>query len=110
MKRLKLNNTISGTSEFEKKNYSYYLDNPKNFLIFTKSFNKFGEFLNFLEFSKIFLDYPYFSLFFFSKFKRPLENTRKFLQILENPRKFKNSTNLLKPFVKIRKFLEFSRK
>ena len=38
-----------------------FLENSKNFVIFTKSSNKFGEFLKFLGFSKIFIHFLRFS-------------------------------------------------
>ena len=40
-----------------------FLENSKNFVIFTKSSNKFGEFLRFLGFSNIFLDFHVFLFF-----------------------------------------------
>ena len=38
-----------------------FLENSKNFVIFTKSSNRFGEFLNFLAFCKIFIHFLVFS-------------------------------------------------
>ena len=42
-------------------NNSYFRENSKKLLIFTKSANKFGKFLNFLDFSKIFRNFVVFS-------------------------------------------------
>ena len=55
------------SSEFEKVIlcYSYFLENSKNFVIFTKISNKFGEFLSFLGFCKIFI---HFLVFFYGFF------------------------------------------
>ena len=46
-----------------------FLENSKNFVIFTNSSNKFGEFLSFLGFSNIFLDFHVF-FFIFLNFSR----------------------------------------
>ena len=88
-----------------------FLENSKNFVIFTKSSNKFDEFLNFLGFSNIFLDFHVF--FFIFKIFRILEKSKKFkksirkcMKILENSRKLKNSPKLLLLFVKITKFFK----
>ena len=99
-----------------------FLENSKNFVIFTKSSTNFGEFLIFLGFSNIFLDFQLFFYFFLifspflehsrkiKKIQKVYENTRKCRKILENPRKLKNSSNLLVLFVKITKSLKFSKK
>ena len=61
----KIRLAISYRSEFEKKTigfHKYFLENFKKFLIFTESYNKFDEFLNFVRFSKIFLDFHVFFL------------------------------------------------
>ena len=66
-----------------------FLENFKNFVIFTKSSNKFGEFLNFLGFSNIFLHFLVFP-YAFLIFLNALENSRKvkkFRKIHENPGK-----------------------
>ena len=52
--------------------HSYFFENSKNVLNFLKGSNKFYDFLNFLWFSKIFLDFPvfFFILLNFLKFSR----------------------------------------
>ena len=41
------------------------LENSKNFVIFTKNANKFGEFQSFLGFSNILMDFHVFFIFFY---------------------------------------------
>ena len=60
--------------------YSYFLENSKNFVIFTKSSNEFGEFLSFLGFCNIFLDFHVF-FFIFLIFPNFLEHSRKIKKI-----------------------------
>ena len=71
-----LRDRLKHTPELEKTLVfsSYFLENCKKMLIFTKISNKLGEFLNFLGFSKIFLD---FHIFFFT-FLKFLEFSRAF--------------------------------
>ena len=76
---------------------SCFLWNSEKFLNFAKSSKKFGEFLNFLEFSKIidnslvlsyvflnFLDFPR----MLEKIKEHLKSIEKYLKILKNFKKF----------------------
>ena len=83
---------------------TYFLENSKNVLILTKSSIKFGEYLNFRGFSKIYSLIPFWLFSTFLECSRRLKKSKK---ILENPRNFKNSLNLLDLVVKIRKFVEF---